>query len=217
MIRLTVTIGGLLWIGAFPVLLTSADQGSFNTIAWAAFGLSCLLLIVGLLGLHARQADRTRPVGPAALFMCVLALVLLPVVLFFLHIVFVLLALAAAVYGVATMRARVLPRGGAWLMTLGGLPYLAVGLVHMLGVSVSLALCNVEQGFDRLLTPSELSCVERVELVERWLLIGFAVAFGLSVMWLAWGGGRDGSRPSTSPRSWRTALDDIAERLGQGH
>lgn len=187
MVRLAATIGRVLWVGAVPVLLDSLDRDSFDMIAWAAFGLSCVLLIVGLLGLHARQADRMRLLGPAGLFVCVLALALFPLVLFFFYIVALLLAFGAAVYGIATIRARVLPRGGAWLLALGGLPFLAVSLMNVLGGSVSLALCNVEQGFDRTLTPSELSCVDRVDLVQGWLLIGFAAAFGLGVIWLAWG------------------------------
>lgn len=103
-----------------------------------------------------------RLLGPAGLFVCVLALALFPLVLFFFYIVALLLAFGAALCGIATIRARVLPRGGAWLLALGGLPFLAVGLMNILGGSVSLALCNVEQGFDRTLTPSELSCVDRV-------------------------------------------------------
>ncbi|MDP8930176.1 MAG: hypothetical protein M3O70_16810, partial [Actinomycetota bacterium] len=125
-----------------------------------------------------------------------LALVLLPVLLFFLPIVALLLALGAAVYGFATIRAQVLPRGGAWLLTLGGLPFLAVGLVKMLDhhISVAYAWCSVEQGFDRTLTPSELRCIDRVALVEGpLLLIGFAVAFALGVIWLAWGRGATGA------------------------
>jgi hypothetical protein len=200
MVRLSATIGGVLWIGAVPVLLNSLDRDSFDTTTWTAFGLSCVLLIVGLLGLHAQQADRMPLLGPAGLFVCVLALVLLPLVLFFFHIVALPLAVGAAVYGIATIRARVLPGGGSWLLTLGGLPFLTVGLVHILGYSVALALCDIEQEFDRTLTPSELRCMDRADLVEGWLLIGFAAAFGLGVIWLAWGRGRSGTTPRPSPQ-----------------
>lgn len=201
MVRLSATIGGVVWIGAVPVLLSSLDRDSFDPIIWTAFGLSCLLLLVGLLGLHAQQSDRMSLLGPAGLFVCVLALVLLPLVLFVFHIVALLLTVGAAVYGIATIRARVLPGGGAWLLTLGGLPLLIVGLVHILGYSVALALCNIEQEFDRTLAPSELRCMDRVDLVEGWLLIGFAAAFGLGVIWLAWGRGRSGTDSSTVPTS----------------
>lgn len=57
-----------------------------------------------------------RLLGPAGLFVCVLALTLFPLVLFFFYIVALLLAFGAALYGIATIRARVLPRGGAWLL-----------------------------------------------------------------------------------------------------
>ena len=166
--RLLGTLGGVVWFGAFPALLSFLQRDSLNTAVWAAFVLSCLLLIVGLLGLHARQAKRMMVLGPAGWFVSVLALALLPLTLFFFYIVVLILALGSALYGIATIRAGVLHRPAAWLLTLGALPLLAVGLINILGGSVA-------------------------DPLEQWALLGFAAAFGLSVLWLAWGPAGEGT------------------------
>lgn len=186
--RLFGTLGGVVWLGAFPALWSFLQRDSLDTAAWAVFVLSCLLLIVGLLGLHARQAQRMLLLGPAGLFVSVLALVLLPVATFFFYIVALILALGSALYGIATIRAGVLHQPAAWLLTLGALPLLVVGVVNILGGSVA-------------------------DPLEQWALLGFAAAFGVGVIWLAWGPpGRGTNGRGGVPDEEPPLVDDSLQR-----
>lgn len=145
------------WSGRFREALPGAFDFDDPEGVYETFGLLSPLvigaLLAGVAALHRRQGAALRPWGiwTGRVFMATHALLVLGAAVSFytpyLELGFLagilpgmlLSVVGYVVYGAATVRARIAPRAGAWLMILGGLAFfpLSIGLGHNpLGLSV---------------------------------------------------------------------------------
>src|SRR5918997_317759 len=146
---LSAVVGGSLFVGIQPVhppeLLSSVTTGTW-TLVHAVGVAMCLLILLGLAGLYARQAERAGWLGLAGFLLFGLMWALTAPFQFAEAFILPLLAAEAPAFaagflggargggrggllGVATLRAGVLPRWAGGALVVGAVAPLALGLL----------------------------------------------------------------------------------------